>query len=275
MNFILASLTDLKIVAVKEWIEHHVSPEASYEWHPLGFLPFPELPSWLPLQGLMMILVTIIIFVLFAVLYKKKNLAPQGFIAKFFEPFILFVRDDIAIDSMGEKEGRKWTPFFCSLFFFILGCNLIGLIPGNATATGSYYITGSLSLIIFFCMTVVTILKFGPVRFFKAFCPEGVPTLLLFLLAPLEMIGLVVKCFALMIRLFANMFAGHVVLFCLMALIYVFGFMAAPIFFIALGVVCLEIFVAFLQAYLFTLLSSIFIGEVFHHAHGHDEEHAH
>ena len=225
----------------------------------------------------MMVLVTLLILFIFGILYKKKELAPSGFIANFFEPIVLFVRDEIAVKNMGEKDGNAWASFFCNIFFFIAGCNLMGLIPGNATATGTFYVTGALAVVTLLCITIGTIIKYGPVQFFKGFMPDGVPGWVLLLLTPLEMFGVLVKCFSLMIRLFANMMAGHIVLFSILGLVYVFGAIAVPAFFIGVGIFALEIFVALLQAYLFTYLSALFIGEMFHHAHGHHEhdEHAH
>ena len=268
-----ASIGD-KVEALSKWIESHVTPFPSDHWNPLGLFDV-HLPSYLPVQALMMILVTLVILILFGVLYNKKSLAPQGFIAKFFEPFILFIRNDIVSSNLGKEGADKWTPLFCTLFFFILGCNLMGLIPGNATATGSFITTGGLALITFFLMTLGTIVKYGPVKFLKAFVPEGVPFPLLFLLVPLEMVGVFIKCIALTIRLFANMFAGHIVLFAIMGLVYVFGWFALPALGVSVAVFALEVFVAFLQTYIFTFFSAMFIGEMFHHAHGHDESPAH
>ena len=264
-----------KMEALVNWVKDHMNM-ASTHWAPGGFGNGPHIFSDnFTVQSLMMVTVTVIIFILFGFMYNKKQDVPTG-ITNFLEPFVLYVRDEIAVKNMGEKDGRAWTPLFCSFFFLILGCNLIGLIPGNATATGNYFVTGSMALVVFFCMIGVTAIKFGPVKLVKAFMPPGVPGWVLFLLTPLEMIGVLVKCFSLTVRLFANMLAGHIVLFAMIGLMYAFGVLAAPAFFIAIGVYALEVFVAFLQAYIFTFLAALFIGEMFHHAHGHDDEaHAH
>jgi F-type H+-transporting ATPase subunit a len=275
-----ASIAD-KLDALSKWISHHVSPFAHDQthWSPTGFGEGMELSSYMPLPSIMMIVVTVMILVVFGALYKRdrNGMVPKGFIAGFFEPIILFVRDEIAVKNMGKRDGHAWAPYFCTIFFFIVGCNLMGLIPGNATATGSFFVTGALAFMTFLCITLGTIIKYGPVKFFKGFMPEGVPGWVLILLTPLEMFGVLVKCFSLAIRLFANMLAGHIVLFSILGLVYVFGFIAVPAFFIGIAIYALEIFVALLQAYLFTFLSALFIGEMFHHAHGHDhdEEHAH
>ena len=272
MNILCVATIEDRVKALAKWIEIHISPFPSNHWNPLGFFDV-QLPSYLPVQGLMMIIVTLIILILFGVLYKKNSLAPRGFVAKFFEPFILFIKNDIVIDNLGKKDSHVWTPLFCTLFFFILGCNLIGLIPGNATATGSFFVTAGLALITFICMTLITIFKYGTVNFLKAFIPEGVPLPLLFLLVPLEMAGVLIKCMALTIRLFANMFAGHIVLFAIMGLTYAFGWLALPSLFVSVAILGLEVFIAFLQTYIFTFLSAMFIGEMFHHAHS--KSHAH
>ncbi|WDE97881.1 F0F1 ATP synthase subunit A [Lentisphaera profundi] len=265
-----------KMEAVIAWIKDHMTLAGNH-WSPTGFIEIPNesiFSNNFTTQSLFLIISTVITFILFGVIYNKKQEVPTG-MTNFLEPFVLYVRDEIAVKNMGDKDGKAWTPFFCSLFFLILGCNLLGLIPGNATATGTFWVTGSLALIVFLCMTVGTTIKYGPVKFIKAFMPPGVPGWVLVLLTPLEMIGLVVKCVSLTIRLFANMLAGHIVLFSIMALLYVFSYYALLAYPIAVGIYALEVFVAFLQAYVFTFLAALFIGEMFHHAHGHDEEHAH
>jgi F-type H+-transporting ATPase subunit a len=268
-----------KMEAVIAWIKDHMTLAGNH-WAPAGFIHIPDesiFSNNFTTQSLFLIMSTVITFILFGVIYNKKQEVPTG-ITNFLEPFVLYVRDEIAVKNMGDKDGKAWTPFFCSLFFLILGCNLLGLIPGNATATGTFWVTGSLALIVFLCMTIGTTVKYGPVKFIKAFMPPGVPGWVLVLLTPLEMIGLVVKCVSLTIRLFANMLAGHIVLFSIMALLYVFSYYALLAYPIAVGIYALEVFVAFLQAYVFTFLAALFIGEMFHHAHGHDdhdEAHAH
>ena len=122
---------------------------------------------------------------------------------------------------MGQEDGRKWAPLFCTFFFFVLGCNLLGLVPGSTTATGNINVTAALACVTLFCMTVGVIIAKGPGNWFSAFVPHGVPLPVLFLITPLELLGLLVKTIALTIRLFANMMAGHIVLFAMIGLIYV------------------------------------------------------
>ncbi|MCH2206310.1 MAG: F0F1 ATP synthase subunit A [Lentisphaerales bacterium] len=217
-------------------------------------------------QTVAMLVVSVILLILFGALYKKNQKVPTG-LTNFLETFVMFVRNEIVIANMGQEDGRKWAPLFCTFFFFVLGCNLLGLVPGATTATGNINVTAALACVTFFAMTVGAIVTKGPGAWFSAFVPHGVPIPVLLLITPLELLGLVVKTIALMIRLFANMMAGHIVLFAMIGLVYVIGnvaIMASPI---SLAVYGLELFVAFLQAYIFTYLSAMFLGSVLHPDH--------
>ena len=203
---------------------------------------------------------------MFGVLYRKNDLVPHG-LTNLLEVFVVFVRDQISIAGLGEKDGRKMAPLFCSFFFFILGLNLMGLVPIFRTATGNVNVTAALALITLTFMIFGSIYKNGFMGFVKAFIPHGVPWPLLFLLTPIEFIGMFIKAFALTIRLFANMLAGHIVIYALLGLIVIFGWVALPAMALAMGVYFLELFIAFLQAYIFTLLSAMFIGQMVHPEH--------
>ena len=243
---------------LQEYIMHHVMKGDTF----FGV----KLPEWLSNQTLAMLIVSVILIILFGVIYKKKQKVPTG-ITNFLEVFVLFVRNEITIANLGDKDGRKWAPLFCTFFFFILGCNLLGLIPGTATATGNINVTAGLATITLVAMTVGVIVINGPAKWFGAFVPSGVPLPVLFLITPLEIMGLFVKTIALTIRLFANMMAGHIVLFAMIGLLYVIGNIALPAAGIGLAVYGLETFVAFLQAYIFTYLSAMFLGSVLHPEH--------
>jgi F-type H+-transporting ATPase subunit a len=252
-----------KSEAVQKYVMHHVSN--SHEWAlPFG-LHIP-LPSFLPLHGLMLLIGAGILFLLFGVLYRKNAAVPTG-LTNALEVFVLFVRNVIAIPNLGEKDGRKMTPLLCSFFFFILILNLMGLVPLFATATSNLGVTAPLALITLAFMIFGTIYKNGPVGFIKCFVPHGVPWPVLILLVPIEFIGMFIKAFALTIRLFANMLAGHLVIFSLLGLVYVYGAFALPAIGLAVGIYFLELLVAFLQAFIFTLLSAMFIGQMYHPAH--------
>jgi F-type H+-transporting ATPase subunit a len=241
-----------------EWILNHVQPGGHHFFVDTGSVQA---------QLVAMIVVSILTIFLFGVIYKKKQKVPTG-VTNFLEVFVVFVRNDICIANIGEKDGKKWAPLFCTFFFFVLGCNLLGLVPGAVAATGNVNVTAGLATMVLLMMTVGVIVINGPKKWFAAFVPHGVPLPVLFLITPLEMMGLLIKTFALTVRLFANMLAGHIVLFALIGLLFAFpvyfSFPAAPI---GLAIYGLEVFVAFLQAYIFTYLSAMFFGQVLHPAH--------
>jgi F-type H+-transporting ATPase subunit a len=251
--------------AVTRYVTHHTMVNPT-EWH-LPFLPTIHLPAWLSLHAVMLLLAGVFLVLLFGVLYRKQSGAPRG-LTNLLEVFILFIRDQIAVPNIGDHDGRRLTPLLCSLFFFILCLNLMGLIPIFATATANINVTGALALVTLGAIVLGGIASNGPLGFAKAFLPHGVPWPVLLLVGPIEFLGIFIKSFALMIRLFANMLAGHIVLFSLIGLAVTFGLKAAlPAVLMASGIYLLEIFVAFLQAYIFTLLSAMFIGAILHPAH--------
>ena len=194
--------------------------------------------------------------------YRKTGLSHPKGIQSFLEPIILFVRDDIALPNIGEHKYEKYMPYLLTVFFFILLNNLFGMIPFpppfGANVTGNIAVTFVLALFTF----LITQLS-GNKHYWKdIFATPGVPFWLLPILIPVEIIGVVSKPFALMIRLFANIVAGHIVILSLICLIFIFkslGVAPASIFMV-IFMDCIELFVAFLQAYVFTLLSALFIG---------------
>lgn len=254
-----------KGAAINEFIKAHVLVNNT-SWHlPTGHhIP---LPAWLPMHGLMLLIAAGLLLFLFTVAYKRKAAVPSG-ITNVLELFVVFVRDNIVIPNLGEHDARKMTPLFCSFFFFILTLNLLGQIPLFATATGNINVTMALAAITLGFMVIGTIVKNGPVGFIKCFVPHGVPWPVLILLVPIEFAGMFIKAAALMIRLFANMMAGHIVVLALLSLCVAIKLWVAVLA-IPLGIAIglLEVFVCFLQAYIFTLLSAMFIGQMYHPAH--------
>jgi F-type H+-transporting ATPase subunit a len=209
---------------------------------------------------LMSALVLFFLFFTVARSYKKNNLAPKG-LAGFLEPLVTFVRDEIAIPNIGKKQYAKYMPYLLTIFFFIWINNLIGLIPFfpfSSNLTGNIYFTFVLALITF----IVTTLS-GNKDYWKHILLPPVPKALYPIMIPVEIIGMLTKPFALMIRLFANITAGHIIILSLVSLIFIFKTVAvAPIsgaFVLFMSV--LEMLVAALQAYVFTLLSALFIGQ--------------
>jgi len=201
--------------------------------------------------------------------------APSGF-ANAIEAFVLWVRNDIAIANIGH-DGAKFAPLILALFFFILYCNLLGLVPWGSTPSGNVAVTGALAILVFFTVEISGLVKLGPKGYLRTIFPKvpglsgGGAVAMSLAMAPLEILGKLVKPFALCVRLFGNMTAGHFVILALFGIIFLFwhlpgtnyaiGIMTAAL---VTGIMFLELFVAFLQAYVFALLSAIFIGMMQH-----------
>ena len=255
-----------KSTAVQNYIMHHVANNYD-EWHlPFGIhIPLSDTVS---LHAVMLVLCTIFCILTFGVIYDKSKVVPSG-LTNLLEVFVVFIRDEICVVSFGEKDGRRMAPLFCTLFFFILGLNMMGLIPLFSTATSNVNVTGALATVVLLVMILGAIHKNGVLGFIKTFIPHGVPFPVLIILVPIEFAGMFIKAFALMIRLFANMLAGHIILFSLIGLIIIVGgkLVILPAVFMALVIYVLEILVAFLQAYIFTLLSAMFTGMIHNPAH--------
>ncbi|OLB09030.1 MAG: ATP synthase F0 subunit A [Gemmatimonadetes bacterium 13_2_20CM_69_27] len=202
----------------------------------------------------------------------REGKAPHGFGAAI-EAIVLFVRNDVAIANIGHG-GEKFAPYILTLFFFILYCNLFGLLPWGATATGNLAVTGTLALTAFVTVEVSGLVTLGPKGYLKTivFVPPGITgigaVLMALIMTPIEIIGKLVKPFALTLRLFANMTAGHFVILALLGLIFIFSswLVAAATVAFVVFMMLLELLVAFLQAYIFALLTSVFIG-MMRHAH--------
>ena len=193
------------------------------------------------------------------------------------EALVLWVRNDVAVANIGHG-GEKFAPYILTLFFFILYCNLLGLLPWGAAATGNIAVTAALALTAFLTIEISGMVTLGAKGYIKTIVmvPPGMKgagaVIMAMIMTPVELIGKIVKPFALTLRLFANMTAGHFVILVLLGLIFVFGTAPAPIRGIVvvgavgltLFMMCLELLVAFLQAYIFALLTSVFIGLMRH-----------
>ena len=223
------------------------------------------------------VLVLLIIMMSVANSYKSNKKAPKGF-ANMMESLIIFLRDEVAKPSIGPKY-EKFLPYLLTIFFFIFINNLFGLIPffpGGANVTGNIAVTMILALFTF----AITVYNGNKAYWMHIIMPPGVPGWLLPLMIPIEIIGLFNKPIVLMIRLFANITAGHIIILGFFSLIFIFGAMNAGL---GLGVSAfsvafttfmsfLELLVAFLQAYVFTLLSSLYFGAAVEEHH-HEEHH--
>ena len=256
------SSLDARLALLNAYIFHHAGDSRV-----LDFLQYQVLlPPWLTRHGVMMILSAALLLLLFGLGARRRDPVPHG-LANLLETLVVFVRNQIAIPSLGEEDGRRMTPLFCSFFFFILMMNLIGLIPGFYTPTSNISVTAALAAVTFGFMVFGAMWRHGVAGFFRGFVPPGVPWAVLWLVVLLEILGVFVRSVALTIRLFANMLAGHIVIGCLVGLVVVFGVVALPAILMAVLIYVIEIGVAFLQAYIFTLLSAAFIGQRYHPEH--------
>lgn len=216
--------------------------------------------------------VAILMFFLFTGLAKSytKNGGIAKGVGRFFEPLVLFVRDEIAIPNIGEKHYKKYMSYLLTVFFFILFLNFLGLTPFGFNVTGNFTITLSLALLTYLITTVTANKNYWSHMLWM----PGVPVVLRPVLAVIELLGTIIKPFSLMIRLYANMMAGHVVLMSIIALIFIFkSWIGSSLSFVlAFSLSILEILVAFLQAYIFTMLTSLYFGAG-NEEHHHDEAH--
>jgi len=213
----------------------------------------------------MMIISSLLLIAVLAYAASKntKNRVPRG-IGNMVESIVVFIRDEIVIPNMG-KAGIKMLPFFCTLFFFIMFANLIGLFPFMAQPTKNINVTAALALITFIVTQVKGIQANGVAKYFKGLVPPGVPAFVMPIMIVVEFIGLFTKPFSLLMRLFANITAGSIIIFSLIGLIFIMSY-AGTIIAIPLGlfIYMLEIFIALLQAYIFTMLSVLYIDMAVH-----------
>jgi F-type H+-transporting ATPase subunit a len=219
----------------------------------------------------MMWLASLLLFLTFVITVRRRSAVPKG-AYNFLEMLVVFVRDELAVKNIGERDAHRFVPYLCTAFFFILFCNLIGLIPYAATPTANLAVTAGLAGFTFLITQFASIKAMGLGGFLKHLT-GGVAPWLWPIMVPVEILGLFTKPFALTIRLFANMTAGHVVILSLLGIIFALKtpFMAAVSVPFALFIFVLELFVAFVQAYIFTMLSALFIGMgVAHHGDDHD-----
>jgi len=191
---------------------------------------------------------------------------PKGFAAGI-EAMVLYIRNEVILPNVGH-HGNAFVPYLLTAFFFILTANLLGLIPYGSTSTGNISVTATLALITFVVVEIAGMRALGRHYFSTIFywnkeLSLPIRVLMFIIMSPVEIIGKFTKPFALAIRLFANMTAGHIVLLAFLGLIFTFkSIVSAAPFAMAVGISLLEIFVAFLQAFIFTLLSAVFIGQI-------------
>ena len=248
------------------------------EKHPTNIKPFDFSVTK---SVVMMIITSLLMLWLFSSLaksYAKNNSIATG-VGRFFEPIVLYIRDDIAIPNIGEKKYRKYMPYLLTIFFFIWFLNMFGLTPLGVNVTGNIAVTVALALLTFLITNFT-----GTKDYWKhIFDPLGdsmpwygkLP--LYIILIPIEVLGIFIKPFSLLIRLYANMQAGHIVLMSLIGLMFLFkNWLGSPLSFVlAFAISLIEILVALLQAYIFTMLSALYFGFASEEHEHHEEAHAH
>jgi F-type H+-transporting ATPase subunit a len=249
---------------------HHVQDSHELDT-PFGHIVLPHLPSFTAggitfdmsiTKHVVFLWVAAALLILLTVIVARKNArrdVPRGF-GNLLEVLIVFVRDEIVIPNMGPA-GVKYLPYLLTTFFYILLMNLLGLIPYGASATGNVNVTAGLAIIAFVMIQAAAVRAQGW-KHYLAHLTGGVHWILWPIMIPIEILGLFTKPFALCIRLFANMTGGHIVLVSLIGLIFIFKSYAiaiAPAGFVV-AINFLELFVAVLQAYIFTMLTSLFMG---------------
>jgi len=189
---------------------------------------------------------------------------PRGAFHNAFEAVVLFVRDEMVYKVMHREHADRLMPLFLTFFIFILFCNLLGLVPiptVGGTATGNIAVTAALAVVTLFMMIYGGMTILGPVAFWKGLVPHGLPKWMVPFIFTIEVLGLIIKPFALTIRLFANMIAGHLVILSFFGLVFFFEsyIIMMPALLLAVFITLLEVLVCFLQAYVFTYLSIIFV----------------
>ncbi|HVS18650.1 MAG TPA: F0F1 ATP synthase subunit A [Planctomycetota bacterium] len=217
----------------------------------------------------------LLVLITFSGVVKHIRYGGGDWLSRHMAGFAMWVRDEMVYPVMGPERGRKFLPWFLCVFFFILFMNLLGLVPGSATATANVFVTGALAVITLSSMILSGMFVQGPIAFWLNLVPH-VHWSLWWLMAIVELIGLLVKPFALMVRLFANMTGGHMVVLSFMGLIFFFagkdhsalGWAISPVAVgFAVFIMIIEIFVAMLQAYIFTQLSILFVSASVHPEH--------
>jgi F-type H+-transporting ATPase subunit a len=264
---------------------HFIIPFVNYEvvlpqWPPLhiGSLTIDLSPTkhviWLALAAT--ICAVVMIWTARKTHGRGAENAPKG-LANVIEAFVIYIRDEVAMSNIG-KGGERYIPFVLTLFFFILFLNLFGLVPFGASATGNLAITAALAVMSLVAIEVGGLIHLGPRAYLKTivYVPEGLPWYgqipMALIMTPVEAIAKLARIFALAIRLFANMTAGHLVILSLVGLVFMAGaaegsikyFVAPAPVLMAVAIMLMEIFIAFLQAYIFAMLTSVFIGLVRH-----------
>jgi F-type H+-transporting ATPase subunit a len=266
---------------------HHVVDGNA--WHPFPgwHIELPIFPAFhlgglridpsITLHVLMLLIGAVLTFLVLRSGARRDGHLPATKFGHAIEAVVIFLRDGVVRPNLGEHEGDKWMPFLGTLFFLILTLNLIGLVPLFAGATANISVTAALALMVFVTFNAAGMRHNGVFHYLGNLIPKGIPLPILVILAPIEIISLFIRAFSLTLRLFANMAAGHIMIMVLVGLISVFsalmpagatlGLVAPITIAFTVFILIIKVGVCFLQAYVFTLLSSLYIGGALHQEH--------
>jgi F-type H+-transporting ATPase subunit a len=256
-----------------DFIFHHILDSQTLDLPFVGEVHLPTLhlgPYDLPItkHAVMMWIASALVLLALWLATRRRAPAPRG-MHNVMEAMVVFVRDELARKNIGHG-GDRFVPYLLSTFVFILFCNLLGLFPYMATATGNIGVTAALAGLAFVMIQVSGIREHGVVGHFRNLVPHGLPVWLMPIMIPVEILGMLTKPFTLCVRLWANMTAGHVVIMALISLVFILqkawvgAVLTVPF---ALFINGIELLVVFLQAYIFTMLTSLFIGMTVHPQH--------
>jgi F-type H+-transporting ATPase subunit a len=276
-DIIMPHITDSHHLEIPWFNSHFAKAIELPQWPPIHLGPLTIDLS--PTKHVVMLLVaaTLCCIVLITAARKHRRYAtaggaPRG-VANGIEAMVLYMRNEIIMPNVGH-HGNAYVPYLLTLFFFILFANVLGLIPYGATATGNIAVTATLAVISFIVVEIAGMRALGAgyiktIIYWPSDMPLLMKSLLTIILTPVEIMGKFTKPFALAIRLFANMTAGHVIVLAFIGMIFTFGsWIVAPLpFIMAVGIMLLEVLVSFIQAFIFTLLTSVFIGQIREGAH--------
>jgi len=267
----------MKLFAAADPFEHVLDTD---HWHFIGNLGW-HLPAGLTKYTILMLIAAALILLIYVPIsrWARTGEPPRGRFWNAFESLLTFIRDQVAKPYLHE-DADKYVPFLWTLFLFILFCNLLGMFPFGGSPTASMAVTLGLAIITFFVIHGAAVAKMGVGPYFKSYVPHiDVPFGMGYFIVPLmvfiEWLGNFIKAFVLAVRLFANMFAGHTVLAVILMFIvmvkdqgwYLFWPVTFASVFMVIAVSLLELFVAFLQAFIFTFLTSLFMGSALHPQH--------
>jgi F-type H+-transporting ATPase subunit a len=272
VDFITPHITDSRHLEIP-WPNSHLAKEIELpQWAPVHIGPVTlDLSPTKHVVFMLMAATVVALLLITAGNASQKQHATEGRSRGFagaIEAMALYLRNEVVLPNVGH-HGEGFVPFALTLFFFILVCNLFGMLPWGATATGNVSVTATLAVVTAIVVEVAGIRANGlgylnTIFYWNKDLPIVMRVLMFFVMTPVEIVGKLSKPFALTIRLFANMTAGHIVLLAIMGLIFSFkSWLITPVpVLMATAISMLELFVAFLQAFIFTLLASVFIGQI-------------